>query len=363
LLPDRWIPARLEDGEIEPQFLGSADLPWVEALLAEAERFRGRPIRELEARLQAPLPCVAPRAKERAAVACVRESWRARVRAAVPPPRARAFLFGEAAQRAEPKDAIAAAAERLGVDGETLFRSLFADLPGERIVTGPAIPIGAAELALRANGLIARSLIARAAQVRIECARVEAVARQARRWGLLCRVVDGSPPVVTLSGPFALFRRTLLYGRAMAALLAVLPDCGRFVFTADCLFRGEPGRLRLTGDAPLFPAAAFPIERRRLDRLARELGEIERDPPPLPAGDELLFADFRIDGVYVEILGFWTPEHVAQKLRRAAGVAPWLVCVDDERRCADGEPPPGVLRYRRRLSPEALRAAIAEVRR
>jgi predicted nuclease of restriction endonuclease-like RecB superfamily len=361
LLPDRLIPAQLVDGEIEPQFLVAADLPWVEALLVEADRYRGRPIRELEARLQAPLPCVAPRAKERAAVACVRETWRTRVRAAIPPPRARAFLFGEAARQPAPREQlVAAAAERLAVDAATLLSSLFADLPGERIVTGPPTPVGAAELALRTNGLIARSLLARAAQVRIESGAVETVARLARRWGLLCRVVDGTPPLVTLSGPFALFRRTLLYGRAMAALLAVLPDCGRFVFTADCLLRGEPGRLRLTGDAPLFPAGAIPVERRQLERLARELGAVERDPPPVHAGDELLFADFRIDGVYVEILGFWTPDHVAEKLRRASGVR-WLVCVDDERRCADGDPPAGVLRYRRRLGAKELLTAIAEV--
>jgi predicted nuclease of restriction endonuclease-like RecB superfamily len=233
-------------------------------------------------------------------------------------------------------------------------------LPGERIVTGPPTPVGAAELALRTNRLIARSLIARASQVRIESSAVETVARLARRSGLICRVTDGTPPAVTLSGPLALFRRTLLYGRDMAALIGVLPECGRFVFTADCRLRGEPGRLRITGDAPLFPGGAIPVERRSVERLARELGDVERDPPPVRAGEELLFADFRIDGVYVEVLGFWTPDHVAERLRRAAGVR-WLVCVDEERRCAEGEPPSGVLRYRRRLSAEELLRAIAEV--
>ena len=69
MLAERLIPATIIAGRIVPGFLGPPDLPWLATLTQEVERFCGRPMRELEERLAAPLPCAAPPFKRRAATA------------------------------------------------------------------------------------------------------------------------------------------------------------------------------------------------------------------------------------------------------------------------------------------------------
>jgi hypothetical protein len=68
LLPEAVIPARVDRGRILPAFLDERDQPWLHVLIDEVDRFRGRPLRELQQRLREPLPCATPHFKSRAAV-------------------------------------------------------------------------------------------------------------------------------------------------------------------------------------------------------------------------------------------------------------------------------------------------------
>jgi predicted nuclease of restriction endonuclease-like RecB superfamily len=64
----------------------------------------------------------------------------------------------------------------------------------------------------------------------------------------------------------------------------------------------------------------------------------------------------------VEIVGFWTRDYLESKLSRLrrAGVTRWLLCVDERRRCSDGDlpPDPRIVRYRSRIDPAAVLAVI-----
>ena len=117
--------------------------------------------------------------------------------------------------------------------------SLFADLPGERLVAAPPRPLSPGELALRTNLAIAQGLLFRVASVTIEMdGNARAVVRHSKLRGLICTVVPcGAGPadsVLELSGPFALFRRTLVYGRALSEILPLLAWCDRFRLRAEC---------------------------------------------------------------------------------------------------------------------------------
>ena len=90
-----------------------------------------------------------------------------------------------------------------------------------------------------------------------------------------------------------------------------------------------------------------------------------REPEPVVAGDALVFPDFalqhRMDPSrrwLLEIVGFWTPSYLARKLAsyRAAGLSNLILCIDEERDCADGDLPPGtfVVRFRRRIDVGAV---------
>src|SRR6266478_6847156 len=104
-----------------PHFLKEHNHPWLRALLEEHERFIGRPQRELEARLREPLPCQSPPRKLRLAIQVLSRFRPSPRKTAVPPRRARALVFGEAARTlAPPHDVLSTVAASLGVTHEDL---------------------------------------------------------------------------------------------------------------------------------------------------------------------------------------------------------------------------------------------------
>src|SRR5919106_1175705 len=183
-----------------PHYLGEHDHAWLRVLLEEHERFIGRPHRELEARLRDPLPCESPPQKLRLAIQVLARLRPRERKSAIPPRRARAHVFGEAARTSAPPAAVwTAVATSLGVSLEDLQGSLFADLPGERIVVAPPHPLSAMELALRCNLAVVQEMLFSATVVRIEVeGNTRVLIRHAKWRGLICVIAkrpgSASPP-------------------------------------------------------------------------------------------------------------------------------------------------------------------------
>jgi predicted nuclease of restriction endonuclease-like RecB superfamily len=377
LLPGALLSYSAVRNTVVPHFLGEHDHPWLRVLLEEHERFVGRPQRELDARLREPLPCESPPAKRKQATHILARLQHSHRQAAVPPRHARALVFAEAARTDAVADAVVSTvAASLGLGAGELRDSLFADLPGERIVAAPTTPLSPGELALRVNLAVAQGLLFHAASVRIDAqGNVRPLVRHAKLRGLICTVAEpsgGAGAVLELSGPFALFRHTRLYGHALGELVPLLAWCASFRLHADCVLHGRPFTLTLgTGD-PILPAA----EPRRYDsrleeRFARDFRrlapdwDVLREPEPASAAGTLIFPDFALQHRrdtarrwLLEIVGFWTPDYVARKLAlyRRACLANLILCIDDERNCAEEELPAGarVLRFRRRVDAAAV---------
>jgi predicted nuclease of restriction endonuclease-like RecB superfamily len=409
LLSERDLPLRLLEERAFIDFLGPQDEPWLRVLLAEMARFEGRRRRELAERLAEPLPCEAPYFKRRAATRALLRLWR-RERAGTPvapsfdtpagrdgatdgegaadgdparrarPPRPielRAQLFAEAAARdARAATVLSEAAARLGLSAEGLGDALFADLPGERPVRAPDPAPSAAEAALRTNLAIAQAVLMRASRVELRVeGGVRPIVRLAKLRGLLCTIADAaeSPrPVLEISGPFSLFRHTLLYGRALAELLPHLAWCARFELRAACTLRGRLATVTVESGDPIFPAAPPVLFDSRLEeRFARDMARLApdwdllREPEPVRAGGTLIFPDFLLRHrlhperqVLIELVGFWTPDYLTAKLDklRQADLPACILCVDEDRACATGDLPPGmpVVPFRRRVDAAAV---------
>lgn len=372
MLPEELLNYSVVGDAAVPHFLQENDHPWLRLLLDEWDRFVGRPQRELEARLREPPACDGPLRKWRQAAAVLARLWRSDLTGVVPARRARSLVFGEAARTpAAAEVVLAGVAGSLGVTARELQDSLFADLPGERLVAPPARRLSPGELALRANLSLAQALLFRATAVTIEAeGNARVLVRHAKLRGLICTVAsraEATDAVLELSGPLTLFRRTLLYGRALGELVPLLAWCRRFRLGAECLLRGRRLTVNLGTADPIFPAD----EPRRFDsrleeRFAWDFGrlapdwDILREPEPLRAGKALVFPDFALEHRrdparrwLLEIVGFWTPEYLARKLAdyRAARLSKLILCIDEDLKCAEGELPRGALvaRFRRRV--------------
>jgi predicted nuclease of restriction endonuclease-like RecB superfamily len=208
------------------------------------------------------------------------------------------------------------------------------------------------------------------------------VVRVARLRGLLCVVspAGGDPPGARLdvSGPLALFRRTTLYGHALASLLPALTWCDRFRMRA-AVAEGSGARwLEIGSGDPLW----LPAEVRRFDsaveaRFAADFAaaapdwDVVREPQPVVAGGTLVVPDFALvhrrdpeRRWLLEVVGFWTPDYLAKKLARLreAGLSRLILCIDEARACGAAELPPAaaIVRYRRRIDAgEVLRLVEA----
>ncbi len=365
-----------------PHFLAEHDHPWLRCLLEEQERFIGRPQRDLDARLRDPLPCESPPGKLKLAIEVLTRLGRGRRNAAVvPPKRARALVFVEAARTPEGRPAVLSkVAASLGVSAADLRDSLFADLPAERLVGALGEPLSAAELALRSNLALVQRLLFHADSLRITVeGNTRVLVRHAKWRGLICAVAERSGhdgAVLEISGPFTLFRNTRLYGRALGELIPLLAWCARFRLQADCILDGRRVVLELATGDPILPAnAPRQYDSRLEERFAREFRraapewDLLREPEPIATEGALIFPDFvlqhRSDPArrwLLEIVGFWTPEYVARKLAsyRKARVPELILCLDEGRNCAEADLPPGalVVKFRRRVDPLAVLRAI-----
>lgn len=250
-----------------------------------------------------------------------------------------------------------------------------------RIVTVPR-DLAPSEIALRANLALAQGLLFRSSRVRIDLLGTSRpVVRQAKLGGLICDVQSsGAGITLEISGPYSLFRRTLVYGRNMAGLIPTLAWTDRFDLDARCHISGLQYRLRIRSGDPIFPRHEpqrfdSRIEERFFRDFSRSAPEwtVVREPIPARAGARLIFPAFLLQHRcsdrrwYLEILGFWTAEYLERKLRdyRAAKLSRLILCINDERCCADGDLPEArIVRFRRRIdAAEILRVIENELAR
>lgn len=361
----------VEGRALVPRYLTAEDHPWLRALLDVHADCVAKRRRDFHAEVARGLGVPAPPAKLRMAAYLLERRTTDRVAAPVPPRRIREAVFRHAAAQ-DRSLALTNASLELGVDAGDLEALLFADLPGERVVQPLAEQLGPAVLASQVNTALVASLLQRASQVRVTAhGNVRALVRHAKLVGLLC-VCDltGEELTMHLSGPCSLFRRTRMYGRALASLLPRLAWCCDFRLVASCPAedpRGAALELVVTQGDPIEAGQ----ELRRFDstleeRFARDFGrltsswELVREPQALPTEHGLFFPDFALvhrrdprRRWFVEIVGFWTEAYLRGKREAlgAAGLGNVIVCVDETRACSLDGLPPGLLvvPYRRRV--------------
>lgn len=369
MLPDSLLLHRREGNAVHPRWLEAGDLPWLEEMLVRRDRAIGQPQRELEEILlgDAPFP------KRRLVARVLSGLARPMQKSPLDPKRVRAAVFGAAAGAVPREQAMAVAADLVKGTRAEVESSLFADLPGERRVAALAKPLSPEELRLKVNFSLAAAFLARAVRVTVKTEKDPLPLVRHARWnGLIAERREGA---IVLSGPFSLFRHSILYGSALAGVLPALARLGAFSASVDLLLRGTAGRLTFDAAAPVFLDGAVKISSSSpAARLARELLQVApgwaaiADPEPLAVGGGILDADLLLvppDGGpawRVELLRFWTAAHVRQRVDAwtHAGVNVRLLL--DAARNGGEEPPPehpAVIVFDKRPNAVTLLARLA----
>jgi len=376
LLPESLLKFSTSQGRIVPHYLDERDHPWLGLLLEEYLRFVGRSKADLLEGLTTQLPFCAPLGKRQMVSHVLSRIFRTQVKSVIPPRELRSRLFVAAASSSlNRKELCERVASEFGICTEELETGLYADLPGQRCITAPTQTVPPGELALRTNLMLIQGLLARARSVEIRMAgNSGAVVRHAKRKGLICVVAkaaaaDGMASLA-LSGPYSLFRCTLLYGRVLGDLVPVLAWCNRFELSAEIVLGEKSLELKVRSGDPIFPSEPpksfdSKLEARfcRSFLRATKSWDVVREPEPIPVGGTLIFPDFALQHRHdsgrrwlLEIVGYWTPDYLRKKLERLreARIPNLLLCVSDKLNCADGDLPEeaSVIRFTKRLEPD-----------
>ena len=117
--------------------------------------------------------------------------------------------------------------------------------------------------------------------------------------------------------------------------------------------------MRIRSGDPIIPADPLAkYDSKVEERFARDFlrltddWDLVREPEAVPIAGHFFFPDFlirhrRVAGqqAWLEIVGFWTPEYLTEKLERLrqARFPNVILCVDEQRNCSEGELPPGAI--------------------
>jgi predicted nuclease of restriction endonuclease-like RecB superfamily len=231
-------------------------------------------------------------------------------------------------------------AKQLNVTDEQLEKSFQADLESE-LVLKEFNPISPSELLKRYNLALTQTLLFRSTFMEVKVSEHwKEVFRQVKFHGLMYSAeISGDVFMITVDGPFALFKLTQRYGTSMAKVLPSVVAARTWEINASILRVNQFGKriyqLNLTsaevGDKIKPSNLLRERDEAKFDSLVEEKffkdfqslntdWKIIREPPPLIVGRHVFIPDFRFEKngikVYMEIVGFWTTKYLEMKIKK-----------------------------------------------
>jgi predicted nuclease of restriction endonuclease-like RecB superfamily len=139
-------------------------------------------------------------------------------------------------------------------------------------------------------------------------------------------------------GPVSALRQTERYGTRLAKLIPYVIAADRWTIEAAVKLNERQYTFKESHDkAPQLPRK--PIETEEFDssveqefyRQVSRLCAVEREPEVVVVNGRVYIPDFKIGGLYVEIVGFWTPDYLRRKYEKLMKVGkPLLILVNEE---------------------------------
>ena len=302
--------------------------------------------------------------------------------AGINPMEARRAVFREASRsRAssteEREKVLREVSTRLGVPAEVLERALFSDVDDELILRRFE-PLDSQTLLKRYNLSLMQTLLFKALRVEFSASgNWKNIFREVKWLGLIYSVerqAAGSAGdkatqggqsrfVVSLDGPLSLFKMTERYGTAMARLLPRIIAADSWSINAEILARSRGGKVysfevdgeevkelvadvRIEGSLPAKRSSAGLYDSTTEANFARAFlsfgtgWTLRREPEPLIAGTHVMIPDFAFDKdgmrVYLEVVGFWTPEYLERKVAKLSLVSgvDMIIAADERLACS-----------------------------
>jgi predicted nuclease of restriction endonuclease-like RecB superfamily len=382
--------------EIKPRYLNAADPRWLReaaTLVALFKEHAGRTRGELERALDEYVGTGTNYRIMRGLTKLLMDRSEFATAAAFDPVEARRAIFLKARAthpvvEAERERIAIEVATELSCAPEDLLSGLYADLPAQqRLVEFEEI--ADRDLLDRYNLAQAQALLYRSTGMRLKV-KPQSAENYRELFGAikahrLIHTVKGSPGAgyeIQLDGPASLFHRSQKYGVQMAVFLPDLVACEGWEMCAEIQTKRGASFFELHSDTHGLRAqdagwhGCENVVREKLEESWAKFDTswtLEPSSEVIDLGETAFVPDFALrhaDGqiVYLEILGFWTPEHLTLRLREFehAGVTNYLLAAWEELR-GSREPfvkeVSNVVIFKRTLDPAAVEWAAEKLAR
>jgi predicted nuclease of restriction endonuclease-like RecB superfamily len=297
-------------------------------------------------------------------------------------------VTGKGAAASARNEIIAEVAREIGCAPEGVVQGLYADLTENQELTDFKNLTGGELLDLY-NLAQAQALLYRAIEMRLQVEPQDPEGYRelfsAIKAYRLIHTIKGNPQTgyqVRLDGPVSIFHRSQKYGIQMAVFLPALLLCTGWRMRAEIAQKPNRGSLyfEMKSDQDRLRSHYFeatPYENPVLEKLASSWAifespwRLEPSREVIDLGESAFIPDFVLyhrDGrrFYLEVLGFWTPRHLQERLREFdhAGIKNFIVAAWDELRGSrDPLPsvPPHVIVFKKNLDPVIVESAINKI--
>jgi len=252
---------------------------------------------------------------------------------AIDPIAARKAVFEESrgfvTSEQERKTVLDKIARKLSIEPAALEKALWADHEGNLAIK-EFQTIVPEDLLRMYNLSLAQTLLFRATGMEIQIEdNYQPVFRKIKQLGLIYSIQDSK---ISLEGPLSLFKLTEKYGSAFAKLLPTIMESTKWSLRASISRKTFQGKriYDFTLDhtrRSIFGAELETAEigfdsaiEKEFSQLGFKGWTVQREPTVLKAGQYAFIPDFSLERngtrIYVEIIGFWTPEYLKHKIQK-----------------------------------------------
>ncbi len=231
----------------------------------------------------------------------------------------------------ERKKVMEKAAKKLSIEPKELEKALWADQE-ENLIIKDFQTMAPEDLLRHYNLSLTQTLLFKATGMEIQIEdNYQQVFRKIKQLGLMYSIEQNK---IYLDGAVSLFKLTERYGTAFAKLLPAVMKCSRWSLKASILRKTMQGK-RIYDFALDYTKRIFSTEGAELyagawtfdSTIEKEFflhdfngWSVRREPAVLKAGQYAFIPDFSLEKnnqkIYVEIIGFWTPEYLKNKIQK-----------------------------------------------
>ena len=261
----------------------------------------------------------------------------------------------------ERQEVIDKAANKLSITREQLEKALWADQEENLVIREFQAP-SPEDLLRQYNLSLAQTLLFKATGMELWIeGNYQYVFRKLKQLGLMYSIEHGK---IYLDGPISLFRLTERYGTSFAKLLPAIIRSEKWSLKAGILRKTLQDKriLEFTLDhtrrvfnSDISEETFDSAVEKEFSMLDFNGWSVKREPAVLKAGQYAFIPDFSLERngtrVYVEIVGFWTPEYLKNKIQKINQVKEnLLLLVDKNLACSGSEfKTAGVLFYDKKI--------------